>query len=1177
MSFVHLHVHSQYSLLEATVRIKKLVERAKADGQAAIALTDNGNLYGAAEFYFSCFEAGVKPIIGLDAYLAPQSRLARGEDRDANSGPLRRLVLLAMNLDGYQELCQLATIGFREGFYYKPRIDFEVLQRHSANLICLTGDHRGEVHQALQKGGKPAGRESLTRLKDLFGDRLYVELNRQGLNGQAEAEKELIELAGELAIPLVAANNVHYLDREDQLAQETLICIGSNRTLHDEGRFRLGSDEFYLKSSAEMAELFSDQPDALANTLVIADRCNVKFKLKDEKGRVIYHLPRFPTEAGESLPEFIRRKTLEGLEIRFTEAAAKGEAVPEEKKPDYFKRLDYELDVIEKMGFTSYFLIVQDFINWAKEQGIPVGPGRGSGAGSLVAFSLRITDLDPVPYRLLFERFLNPERISMPDFDIDFCQDRRQEVIEYVTKKYGFDNVSQIITYGKLQARAAIRDVGRVLGMTYAEVDQVSKLMPDKLGITLAEAIETEPRIRELMELNPQVATLMELAQKIEGLVRHAGIHAAGVIIGDSELIRYAPLSKGADGETVLQYDMKWAEKMGLIKFDFLGLKTLTHIQNALNLVEANRGLKIAPQSIPIQDAVIYQLMSRGDTAGVFQFEGDGITDAVKKIKPKCFEDITAINALYRPGPMDQIPEYTARMHGESKVEYLFPELEEILEETYGIIVYQEQVMAIASRIGGYSLGESDLLRRAMGKKIPAEMAQQKERFLQGAREKGFDSGKSEQLFEWMAEFANYGFNKSHAAAYCVVSAQTAWIKAKYPVEFYAALLSTEMGNTDNVVKYIKDARSRGIDVRPPHINRSEWKFTVTGDVIEYGLGAIKGVGESAVEALVDARKATAQGRFDDLDHFFNSIDVRRVNKKVIECLIKANAFDGLGAHQAQLMEQFERYLERAESVRHEREVGQGSLFALLESGDVDERSAEKVRLEATEPWPRAVKLASEKEVLGFYLSDHPLTAFERVFRAWTTCEVRGLNEQPNLKRVVLAGLVSEYREIINKKGARMAFCQLEDLTGQIELIVFSDAFKQHENDLKSDQPILVGGQLKREGDSAKIIVDRVAALDSALGKTKRLVMRIEPGMKAHLQGLAALLKRHPGGTLVDLEIEAPEVDQVVTLTVEDPVGVAASRELFESLHGLFGRTDFVGLKTERPKTQAESVGEAMR
>ncbi len=1156
--FVHLHVHSQYSLLEASIRPDQLVKKVADYKQSAVALTDNGNMFGAVEFYFAAKEKSLKAILGTDVYLAPKSRLQKGEDKETLNQPNRRLVLLAQNLEGYQNLCKISSIGFQEGFYYKPRIDYEVLSKYNTGIIALSGGKTGEIISTFERHGAEVAIQKILDLKQIFGDRFYLEVCRTSPEWKAYNEF-LCEASEKTKTKIVATNNVHYLEQEDQIAQEVLICIGSNKTLQDESRFKLGTDQFYLKSTESMRGLFQDLPHACDHTLEIAERCDVKFKLKDEAGKSIYHLPNFTADNGEGPAELIRSKALEGLELRYQEAEKRGEAVKPELKPDYVKRLDFELSVIEKMGFTSYFLIVQDFINWAKDHSIPVGPGRGSGAGSLVAYSLRITDLDPVRYKLLFERFLNPERISMPDFDIDFCQDKRPQVIDYVTKKYGVSNVSQIITYGKLQARAAIRDVGRVLGMAYSEVDVISKLMPDKLGITLKEAIELEPRLKEAMEQNPQIGTLMDLAQRVEGLVRHAGIHAAGIIISNRPLVEYAPLYRGADGENVVQYDMKYAEKIGLIKFDFLGLKTLTHIQNALDLVEQNRGKKILPQDIPVSDPGIYEIMSKGDTLGIFQFEGDGITDTVRKIKPSSFEDITAINALYRPGPMDMIPEYTARKHGDKKAEYLFPELEAVLSETYGIIIYQEQVMSIASLIGGYSLGEADMLRRAMGKKLASEMNAQKVRFLKGAKDKGFDEKRAGELFDLMEKFASYGFNKSHAAAYCVVAAQTAWLKKYYPVEFFAALLSTEMSSTEDIVRYVKDARAHGIEVRPPNINYSDFKFSIKDDTIFFSLGAIKGVGEAAVESLINARNSLINKKFESLEEFFEVID-RKVNKKTIESLVKAGALDGFGPHRAQLFNGYEKYLNRASIAKQDREVGQVSLFDMLENSS-PENSEARIVLDEVTPWNRSARLAYEKEILGFYLSEHPLTGLGKLYRAWATCEIEGLKNVDNKKRVVLAGLITSQREIITRKGTRMAFAQLEDLTGSIELVIFPDVYKEAEKHLKEDHAVLLGGTLEKEGDSKKILVDKVARLEDILKKSKQAVFKIDGSMQPKMAELHKLLFQYPGATAIEILIDIPELEKMVTLDLEGHKGIDPSTEFFDQMQNLFGRTDFIELR----------------
>lgn len=1190
MSFVHLHTHSEYSLLEAACRVKSLAKKAAEYNMPAVALTDNGNMFGAIEFFFACKDANVKPILGLDAYLAPGSRFDKKQDRDQIQQYPRRLVMLAQSYKGYQNICKISSIGYQEGFYWKPRIDYEVLEKVNEDIIVLSGGINGEISDTFLKEGPEQALERVRRLKNIFSDRFYLEMNRTGLSEWKKINDFLIEASKITGVPLVATNDVHYLTPDDQIAQEVLVCIGTNKTLADESRFKLGSSDFYFKKPEQMQKLFSDIPEAIERTLEIAERCNVKFTLKDESGKPVYHLPSFPTRDGASLKDEIRRMSLEGLEARFSEFAKLGKPISEEKKQDYFKRLDYELSIIDRMGFNGYFLIVQDFINWAKSNDIPVGPGRGSGAGSLVAYSLRITDLDPLPNYLLFERFLNPERISMPDFDIDFCQDRRQEVIHYVTQKYGASSVSQIITYGKLQARAAIKDVGRVLGMTFAEVDAVSKLFPDKLGITIKEAIEMEPRLREMMELSPQVATLMDLAQRIEGMVRHAGIHAAGVIIADGELIRHAPLYKGEGGEQVVQYDMKHAEKIGLIKFDFLGLKTLTHINHALKNVFKNRGIKIKPDEIPMDDPAVFEMMSKGDTAGVFQFEGDGITDATRKIKPTSFADITAITSLYRPGPMANIPDFTDRKNGKAEVKYLIDDTKEVLEETYGIMVYQEQVMGIASKIAGYSLGEADMLRRAMGKKIKEEMDRHRERFMKGAIEKGYDPEKSNELFDLMYKFADYGFNKSHAAAYSVVTLQTAWVKCHYPAEFFAALLSTELNNTDNIVKYSKDAIKHNIEVKPPHVNFSDYLFTVKGNTIYFGLGAIKGVGQAAVDAIIEAREQMKDQQFHSLDDFFNNVDLRRVNKKVIECLVKAGAFDGFSAngasiHRAQLLNGYQKYLDRALEVLRDREMGQASLF------DLGGGSEKIVNIESCKPWSRTAALTYEKEVLGFFLSDHPLKGFENLAQSWVSAKIADLgtllpkpveasennesnskqnapkpkwdpnNRNANKKKVLVAGLITEMRELITKKGTRMAFAKIEDLSGSCELVIFPDAFAKNELLCKDERPVLISGFLEGAEGVPKVILESVTPLEDALKKTKKMILKLHQLPVEDFERLYTVIKDYPGPTQLTMEIEIEDLNRKILMDSGQPQGIAISNELFENIHSLFGKTDFIELR----------------
>ncbi|MGE0764353.1 MAG: DNA polymerase III subunit alpha [Bdellovibrionales bacterium] len=1155
MSFVHLHVHSQFSLLEATCQFKPMVKLASEYKMPAVALTDYGNMFGAIEFYFAAKDAGLNPIVGLEVYLAPKSRFVKGEDKDAVGQPNRRLVLLAQNLEGYKNLCRISTIGYQEGFYYRPRIDYEVLKAHSGHLLALTGGLMGEIPWTFQNKGPDEALIRLRNLKEIFDDRLYLEMNRTGVKAWDQINPFLAEASKITSVPLVVTNDVHYLRQEEQVGQEVLICIGSNKTLQDDTRFRLGSDQFYFKDPQQMQSLFKDHAEAVSRTLEVAGRCQLKFKLKDDQGRPIYHLPTYPTQQGVSLTDEMRRLSELGLQKRLKEAIERGEEVQDVER--YQQRLNYELQVIDRMGFNGYFLIVADFIGWAKAHDIPVGPGRGSGAGSLVAFSLGITDLDPMPYNLVFERFLNPERISMPDFDVDFCQENRQRVIEYVTQKYGQQSVSQIITFGKLQARAAVRDVGRVMGLTYADVDVVAKLIPEKLGITLGEALETEPRMRELMDLDPKVANLMDLAQKIEGLNRHAGIHAAGVIIADGNIMDHAPLYRGTEGEVVVQYDMKHAEKIGLIKFDFLGLKTLTHVQDALRLVEQNRGKKFSTKDISLTDPGIYSVMCKGDTGGIFQFEGEGITDLIRKARPDCFEDIVAINALYRPGPMDMIPSYLERKHGEVAPDYDFPELEPILKETFGIVVYQEQVQLVAAKIANYSLGEADLLRRAMGKKDPVEMAKQKNRFLDGAKANGYDLKKAESLFDKMAEFAKYGFNKSHAAAYCVVAAYTAWLKNYYPVEFYAALLSTETSDTDKIVKYVKEAQSHKIEVRPPHVNYSDYKFSVNGDKIYFSLGAIKGVGEGAVQTIVTARESQADKKFKDLEHFFASIDLRKVNKKTIECLIKAGALDDFGHNRNELILGYPKLLESADRKRREDEVGQSSLFEALGTDEQSNQAA----LDKHPDWSRSQKLAMEKEVLGFFLSDHPLKGMETLTKAWSHLTIGGLDQITAPKTTVnLVGLITGMREIITKKGTRMAFALLEDLTGRIELVIFPKAFAELEMILKAETPLLVTGTLEREEGSGKILVDTVKRVDDMVKRTKKMTLRLEPSMSARLNVLKDVFQKYPGDTALSFSIRLDEMGRTVDLDLIEPRGVSLSPEFMESLYSVYGRADFVEL-----------------
>ena len=1106
--FTHLHNHSHYSLLECSSSVSALVNKAVENNQKAVALTDTSNMFGVIEFYFECKKRDIQPILGLEVCVSLDLQLDLSHPHRVG-----KLVILAQNYKGYQNLCQISTQAYKNLRYSSvpvdlPFLNLSELQDFSAHTLVLTGGFDGWLVQLGALEEKEKANEKFQYLKGVYSDRLYIEWNIHGLPYEKEFHPWAKQLSEDHRVPLAGSNNTYFLNQEDQIAQEILVCVGTNRTLEDDTRRTLGSDQFYFKSTDQMKTLFEKEPKVFSNTQEIVHRCQVEISTQNSQGKPVYYLPTFPTHQGRSEKEELKYLALLGLKNRFKELKSRGE-LNEDSLSDYYKRLDYELKIIDQMDFNGYFLIVQDFIKWAKDQDIPVGPGRGSGVGSLVAYSLKVTDLDPLRYNLVFERFLNPERISMPDFDIDFCQDRRSEVIKYVTDKYGVESVSQIITYGKLQTRAAIRDVGRILGFSFLEVNHICKLVPEKLGVTISESLEMEPRFQELFEQDSKIKTLMDLALKIEGLVRHAGIHAAGVIIADGKILDHAPLYIGTDGENVVQYDMKSAEKIGLIKFDFLGLKTLTHIQDTFELVKKNRGKEIHYAQISMNDPGIYKLMEKGDTAGVFQFEGRGFTSFIIKSRPTRFEDLVAITALCRPGPMEMIPEYLKRKRGEVSVKYIFEELRSILEETYGIIVYQEQVQLIAAKIANYSLGEADMLRRAMGKKIASEMEMQKERFLNGAKENGFDIKKTEDLFDLMAEFAKYGFNKSHAAAYSVISAQTAWLKHYYPVEFLSALLSTEMNNTDNVVRYSQDAIKKGIKIRPPSINESEYKFSASGDSIVFSLGAVKGVGESAAKDIIEARNSQPNKHFEGIFHFFDSISLRRINKKTINNLIKAGAFDEFGFERNQLLKGCPLFFGSQERKRKDKLLGQINLFK-----DMDMQEEQRVRLPSVVPLSKKELLSFEKDVLGFYLSGHILDGIECLVPEKTF-----IDEQTQKELIQWPGIISFQREVITKKGTRMAFLRLENQYESFEAIVFPDSFDKYKDFLELDTPLVFIGKLEKEDGEKKLVVYEVKSIFEEVNKKNHLILSFQsPPESSQWDELNDLVEKFPGRSEIYLK-----------------------------------------------------------
>ncbi|MFL5444891.1 MAG: DNA polymerase III subunit alpha, partial [Myxococcales bacterium] len=1051
--FTHLHLHTLYSLLDGAIRLPDLMRACKDSGMKSVAVTDHGNMFGVVSFYREAKKAGVKPIIGFEAYVAGERGMGDKTQRVGN-----HLVLLAQNEIGYRNLRYLSTKAFMDGFYYDPRVDKPLLRAHSEGIIALTACMAGAVPKAIRRGDMDEARREARDLKEIFGDRLYLEIQSNALKEQLPVNHGICELSREMGIPLVATADSHYVAKSDARAHEVLMAIASGRTFDDPKRLRHETEELYIKTPDEMdgareatTGVGAEWREAVHNSWLIAEQCNVELDLKST------HLPRFSVPEGETLDSYLQRRAREGLDTRFGEIARTGRAIDADV---YRERLERELQVIIKMKFAGYFLIVQDFINWAKSRGIPVGPGRGSGAGSLVAYALRITDLDPLPYNLLFERFLNPERISMPDFDVDFCQDRRGEVIDYVTGKYGRENVAQIITYGALSAKSAIKDVARVMGVPFAEVNELTRNIPNLIDghpATIEKALEVEPKLRDIQEQKPIFKSIVEYARALEGLTRSTGMHAAGVVIGEKPLWEYVPLCRGQNGELVTQFAKDEVELAGLVKFDFLGLTTLTVISEAVKLVNRGRAEseRVDITMLPLDDKKTYQLISSGDTAGIFQMESSGFTEMVKKLKPSVFEDIVAAGALYRPGPLESgmVDVFINRKHGREKVTYPHPKLETILKDTYGVIVYQEQVMQIAQVLGGYSLGRADLLRRAMGKKKADVMAKERDGFVAGCAASGVDSKTANDIFDLMEKFAEYGFNKSHSAAYGLITYQTAWLKAHHPVEFMAALLTSEKDNTDKVVAHIAEARADGITVLPPDVNESDLAFGVGSDtagkkLIRFGLGAIKGVGENSIEGILAARKKRFAGLFD----FCSRIDTRKINRKTVEALIAAGAFDFTQKPRKALWDAIEPALAQGAAAQRDRESGQFGLFASARRGEPD---APEERIPGKEEWPERERLAKEKEALGFYITGHPLARYADDVRRYATHTCASLASAKGFEKVAVAGVVAGYRERLTKTGKRIGFAALEDLTGTRDLVLYEDILQRFEALLKGDDPLL--------------------------------------------------------------------------------------------------------------------------
>jgi len=1066
-NFVHLHLHTDYSLLDGACEIGELTAEAARRGMPAVAVTDHGNLFAAANFYQQATTHGVKPIIGCEVYVAPDNHKNRGAEAERSN----HLVLLCENDEGYRNLMQLVSTGFLEGFYYKPRVDHELLAKHSRGLIALSACLRGEVADALLSEKYDQARENAYRLRDIFGKgNFFLEVQDQGMEIETRINRDLVKLSRETGIPLVATNDCHYLTQADSHAQEVLMCIQTGKTMSDGARMKFATDQFYFKTAEEMARVFRELPDAISRTVAIAERCNVKIQ------RVSNPFPEFKVPEGHTTDSYFERVAREG----FAQRAAQLERLAKEGRlrhpiSDYEARLNAEIQMIQQMRFAGYFLIVWDFIRYARAQEVPVGPGRGSAAGSLVSYALQITDVDPLQYDLLFERFLNPERVSMPDIDIDFCMRRRGEVIDYVRRAYGENNVAQIITFGTMAAKAVLKDAGRALDMPYGEVDKIAKLVPATLNIELEDALKQTPQLEALRKSDERVKELVEVALRLEGLARHASTHAAGVVISPQPLTEVVPLYKSNKDEITTQYDMNALERIGLLKMDFLGLTTLTVLDDAVRLIEQNRGATIDLPNLPLDDAATYALFARGDTTGIFQFESHGMRDILKRYQPTRLEDLTALNALYRPGPIQggMIADFIARKHGEKKVAYDLPELKDILSETWGVILYQEQVMQIANRLAGFSLGDADLLRRAMGKKKPEEMAAQREKFLTGCQARKVPAGKATKIFDLMAEFAGYGFNKSHSCAYALLAYQTAWLKTHYPVEFMAAMLTSETGNTEKVVKFINEARSMGITVLPPDVNSSDLNFTPVGDSIRFGLAAIKNVGENTVKGILAAREAL--GRFTNFFEFCESVDTRLLNKRVLESLVRAGALDGLGAHRGQMIAVIDRALERAAKMQRAKESGQHGLFGGGPAAAAPQPPAE---LPDVAEWPEHELLAAEYATLGFYISGHPLDKYAGRLQELRAIELATLEGRRNGEEIVIAGIIVQARPMRSRRGARWSILTLQDRTGICEALVFPEAFQKLEPILKGATPLLVKGRIAVEDVGTRVIVSDARQLD---------------------------------------------------------------------------------------------------
>ncbi|MFP4256554.1 MAG: DNA polymerase III subunit alpha [Desulfobacterales bacterium] len=1141
--FVHLHVHTEYSLLDGAIRIGDLLERAKQYEMTAAAITDHGTMFGVVDFYKQAVKAGIKPIIGCECYVAPRTL---HDKTPSDHREMSHLLLLAQNQTGYKNLCRLATVASVEGFYHKPRIDKELLKAHAGGLIGMSACIKGEIPMRILEGRLEQAEETARFYSGLFGeDNFFLEIQQNGMEEQEKVNRALIDMGQRLSIPVAATNDCHYLDAGDERAHEVLLCIQTGKTMQDEDRMQFGDGELYFKSALDMEAAFPHCPEAIANTGKIAERCHVEFDFNT------LHFPRFNQQDERSESDLFEEKTRAGFAERMERIRQKNPGVDESV---YSQRIDYEIEVINSMGFPGYFLIVADFIEYAKNRKIPVGPGRGSAAGSLVAYALGITDIDPIENGLIFERFLNPARLSMPDIDVDFCIYGRDEVFHYVVDRYGGpDYVAQIITYGKMKARAVIRDVGRALNISLREVDEIAKMVPETPGMSLEKAMEMEPGLEERAGSDPAIGELIKISRSLEGLNRHASTHAAGVVIGDKPLVEYLPLYKGKRGEVLTQFDMKMVESIGLVKFDFLGLRNLTIMANAVNIIELQGKTPPDLGNLDLGDEKTYQLLSAGNTTGVFQLESSGMRDLLVRMKPESFAEVTALVALYRPGPMGSgmHDDYVERKHGRKAVEYLIPELEPILNVTYGVILYQEQVMKIAGDVANYSMAEADSLRKAMGKKIPEVMAEHRDRFIKGAVENGIDEQKAEELFELIETFAGYGFNKSHSAAYAMIAFQTAYLKAHFPEEFMAAVLTSEMNSSDNVAKYIAECRNMNIAILPPDINESDKGFTVVDGKIRFGLAAVKNVGESAIDSILEIR---SQERFASIFDFCRRVDLRRVNKRVLESLIQCGAFDSMGYSRAALMASAEDAIDYGQRVQKEKNDPQMSLFGGA-SNEADAVNAPSV--EDIPEWDEKHLLELEKEAIGFYITGHPLDEYRDLMEKYANVDALSIKEDRTSDQdiVRIGGIIKNIKTIMTKKGDPMAFVDIEDIHGAVEVTVFPKLYATVQDLLAIDTPVFVQGQVQKNENSAKILADSVVRIDEAETKwAASLHIRVdtESVQEETLGDLLGVLQKYPGPCRGFLHVCIPAKTETV-ISLPEEMKLKAGVDLRQEVNSLLG------------------------